>query len=192
MNQATDEQIESLAGKINRSDKRAYDDFFRLLYPQLTGFAITYVRDKSTACDIVQDAFVNLWQKRSGIDPGKSLRSYMYQMVRNRCLNELRNRSKEVVSSELAEKNSNSEMEIENQYYDLNPLGSRFHEWINALPERQKEAFELSRFEGMDHDEIAGLMNISVKTVNNHIVAALTQLRENYRQYKQKNSVSDE
>jgi RNA polymerase sigma-70 factor, ECF subfamily len=192
MNQATDEQIESLAGKINRSDKRAYDDFFRLLYPQLTGFAITYVRDKSTASDIVQDAFVNLWQKRSGIDPGKSLRSYMYQMVRNRCLNELRNRSKEVVSSELAEKKSNSEMEIENHNNEWNPLGSRFREWINALPERQKEAFELSRFEGMDHDEIAGLMNISVKTVNNHIVAALTQLRENYRQYKQKNSVSDE
>jgi RNA polymerase sigma-70 factor (ECF subfamily) len=192
MNHATEEQIESLAGKIKRSDKRAYDDFFRLMYPHLTGFAITYVREKSMACDIVQDAFVILWQKRFGIDTGKSLKSYMYQMVRNRCLNELRNRSKEVVSSELAENNTIIEMEIENQNNDRNSLGSLFREWINALPERQKEAFELSRFEGMDHDEIAGLMNISPKTVNNHIVAAMTQLRKYYKQYKQKNSIPDE
>lgn len=185
MNQTTDEQIELLAGKIRSSDKGAYDDFFRMMYAKLSGFAMTYVHDQNLAYDIVQDAFVILWQRRAGIDPDKSLKSFMYKAVRNRCLNELRNRSKEVVSSELAENQYKNDeaIEIESEH----PLGNHFREWIASLPERQKEAFELSRYEGLNHEEIADLMNISTKTVNNHIVAAMAQLRKCYQQYKQNN-----
>lgn len=193
MNQLTEEQIEALAGKIKRSDKKAFDDFFRLMYPQLTGFAMGYLRDKNLAYDIVQDSFVILWQKRTGIEPEKSLRSYMYRTVRNRCLNELRNYSKVTVSSELVENVMMTiEMKNEDGNEEKDSLINRFREWITALPERQREAFELSRYEGLNHDEIADVMNISAKTVNNHIVAAISQLRENYKQFKHETSTPDE
>jgi RNA polymerase sigma-70 factor (ECF subfamily) len=62
--------------------------------------------------------------------------------------------------------------------------------WITDLPERQREAFELSRFEGLDHDEIASVMNVSSNTVNNHIVAALKRLRDRYNVYLKEKKIS--
>lgn len=59
--------------------------------------------------------------------------------------------------------------------------------WISNLPNRQQEAFRLSRFDGLDHAEIAEVMDVSEKTVNNHIVAALSFLREKYEEYKKLN-----
>ena len=59
-------------------------------------------------------------------------------------------------------------------------LPKKLHEWVEQLPERQREAFELSRFEGLDHEEIAQVMQVSARTVNNHLVAALRQLRIHY------------
>ena len=69
---------------------------------------------------------------------------------------------------------------------NVNDLSEKFGEWIEQLPERQQEAFELSRFEGLSHTEIATVMEVSPKTVNNHIVAALRQLRSLYEEYSGK------
>jgi DNA-binding NarL/FixJ family response regulator len=55
-------------------------------------------------------------------------------------------------------------------------LQKKILEWIEELPERQREAFELSRYEGLFHQEIAGVMQVSVKTVNNHLTSALKTL----------------
>ncbi|MFU8813547.1 MAG: sigma factor-like helix-turn-helix DNA-binding protein, partial [Balneolaceae bacterium] len=57
-------------------------------------------------------------------------------------------------------------------------LNRKIDRCIQKLPERQRQAFELSRFDGLDHDEIAYVMDVSVKTVNNHIVLALRFLRD--------------
>lgn len=56
--------------------------------------------------------------------------------------------------------------------------------WIDNLPERQQEAFKLSRFEGLSHDEIADIMDVSPRTVNNHIVAALKSLQEKSSEFQ--------
>ncbi len=62
-------------------------------------------------------------------------------------------------------------------------LAGNFRIWINELSDRRREAFELSRFEGLDHQEIADVMNLTVKTVNNHIVDALSHLRKRYNNH---------
>ena len=154
----------------------------------LVRFAAGYTGQKSSACDIVQDAFVILWQKRSEIDPNRSLKAYLYRIVRNLCLNHLRDRSGTIVDSELVqgEAFSSDELSTESPGNSNGSLDQKFREWIHALPDRQQEAFELSRFEGLEHDEIADVMEISSKTVNNHIVAALRQLRTFYDEYQKK------
>jgi DNA-directed RNA polymerase specialized sigma24 family protein len=65
----------------------------------------------------------------------------------------------------------------------IEDLAGTFRIWINELSDRRREAFELSRFEGLDHNEIADVMNLSVKTVNNHIVDALSHLRMRYNNH---------
>jgi RNA polymerase sigma-70 factor, ECF subfamily len=188
MNQKSQQQIKNWAQKIRESDRKAFDDFFRWGYPRLVRFAIGYTGEKSSACDIVQDAFVVLWQKRDEIDPNRSLKSLVYQIVRNRCLNYLRDRANTLVDSDIVQDSPSATeaISIENMTTENGSLEKKFQEWIQALPNRQREAFELSRFEGLEHDEIADVMEISPKTVNNHIVAALQQLRIFYVEYQKK------
>lgn len=64
-------------------------------------------------------------------------------------------------------------------------LMKMLHEWVRELPDRQREAFELSRYEGLYHHEIADIMEVSVKTVNNHLTNALRQLRSRYHSSRQ-------
>ena len=149
-----------------------------------------YLRDKTAAKDVVQECFISLWQTRARIDESRSLKSYLYKMVRNRSLNSLRDRASVEVNHDLVKI---SQQETADNSAEINPasraaekesdLESIMSHWISNLPERQQEAFQLSRFEGLDHDEIAIVMNVSPKTVNNHIVAALSTLREKYEEY---------
>lgn len=186
MEKPEQEQFTTWAENIKRSDRRAFDELFRTMYPQLVKFAASYTKEKSSASDIVQDSFIAMWQKRSAIDPNQSLKAYIYRIVRNRALNYLRNSSSEISESEIViEEKLLPEEEVDSRE-NVDELSEKFSEWIDQLPERQQEAFELSRFEGLSHEEIASVMEVSPKTVNNHIVAALKQLRSQYEEYTEK------
>lgn len=186
MKKPTEQQFSKWAEKIRRSDRTSFDELFRAFYPLLVRFAMRYVADRTTSKDIVQECFVSLWQTRYRIDVDRSLKSYLYIMVRNRALNVLRDGSGVQVDHELASSQQSDQSSGNNtdEYDDDSPLKCLMSSWIDQLPDRQKEAFSLSRFEGLDHDEIADVMNVSPKTVNNHIVAALRSLRDQYEKYK--------
>jgi len=146
-----------------------------------------YTHDEAAAKDVVQDCFVKLWNTRRRINPERSLKSYLYTMVRNRALNVIRGQEGLEVCHQLANAQSvDDEAEyMENSQPELHDC---IMQWIDQLPGRQKEAFELSRFEGLDHQEISEVMDISPKTVNNHIVAALSFLKERYSNHKPEGS----
>ena len=186
MKEPTKEQLTVWAEKISESDSQAFDHLFRALYPRLVRFALKYVKQKSAATDIVQNAFIALWENRLNIDPDLSLKAYLYRIVRNKALNFLRDHADKMVR--LEDINSNyHEITNQNDSTDSDSptkLTKKFMEWISELPSRQHEAFRLSRFDGLDHDEIAEVMNISSNTVNNHIVAALKYLKDQYQAYE--------
>jgi len=184
MDNPADKVIHELAVGIKQSDRQTFDQFFRLLYPQLVHYAYKYTHDRDAACDIVQDAFVYLWQIRIDVDPNRSLKAYLYKMVRNRALNYLRDYSGKTVALNADHTTNIARFSTcTDKQHKSEELIKKFNEWIDQLPERQREAFELSRYNGLDHDEIAGVMDISVKTVNNHIVRALKKLRNCYDLY---------
>lgn len=184
MNDSLNEQIQRWAEEIKQSNREAFDKLFRKLYPRLVYFAKGYTRDHAVAGDIAQDAFVALWQKRGDIDTERSLKAYLYTMVRNRALNSIRDRSATVRLD--IEEDELPGTDYQHDEYDdpARQVKKQFEKWIEELPERQRETFKLSRFDGLDHEEIAGVMGISGKTVNNHIVAALSYLRNCYDTYQ--------
>lgn len=185
MKNQTEKQFKEWAEKISKSDQRAFDELFRSFYPVLVRFAMRYVTNITTSKDIVQDCFVTLWQTRQRIDASRSLKSYLYTMVRNRALNSIRDSSGVDVDHELASDRQRTQIpDVAEVGEDESNLEKKMSLWIDQLPDRQKEAFRLSRFDGLDHDEIAEIMSVSPKTVNNHIVAALSTLRECYKQYE--------
>lgn len=165
-------QPETYSREIRAGNRLAFSDFFRKNHDRFVRYSMKYVHSKDDALDIVQEVFVNLWNNRLTIDPEKSLLTYLFVSVRNRSLNFIRD-SKDLTS--LDETQIPEELEENDSLTELQMV---LKESLEHLPERQREAFELSRFEGLQHDEIASIMNVSSRTVNNHIVAALKALRE--------------
>ncbi len=168
-----DFQIQTYALEIKHGNRLAFSDFFRKNHDQFVRYSIKFVKDKDDAMDIVQDVFIKLWNGRDNIDTEKSFLSYIYTAVRNHSLNFLRDHSNKLESL------PDIEIPDENEQPSHNDsLIQSLKIYIQNLPVRQREAFELSRFEGMQHDEIAEIMNVSARTVNNHIVSALKTLRD--------------
>lgn len=135
-----------------------------------------YVNDRDSAQEIVQDVFINLWEKRETIDPGKPVKSYLFTSVRNRCLNFIRDHKK------FRSYYLDVELEMEVKWEDNDNLSEadterRVSEALNKLPEKCREVFELSRFDELKYKEIAEKLGISVKTVEVQMSKALKVMR---------------
>ncbi len=120
---------------------------------------------------------MKLWQVRDRIDPAKSLKALLYQMVRNTALNHVRHAKRHAADAldDLAFEPAS--MPRPEEDFDTQVLETQLRRWIGELPQRRREAFMLSRYQDLSHVEIAGIMNLAPKTVNNHSVLALQHLR---------------
>lgn len=165
--------------RLREGDRGALEAVFRALYEPLVGYAGRYVPpgDRDAAADVVQDAFLRVWEGRERLDPDRSLKAFLYQTVRNLALN--RSRDARTRATLLAEHYAPPVAPVEDpdEALDASRLRERLEEWIEALPARQREALRLSRFDGLDHGEIAEVMGCSPRTVNNHLVRALKTIR---------------
>ncbi len=164
------------ANKISQGDQSAFSEFFRKTYSRYLKYAWQFVQDQDTARDLTQEAFVKVWQNRITIDENKSLNSFMYRIIRNTCLNYLRDHHPVIDITDWQSVDNRVDDSEENQGND--EFMTKIWEAMKTLPDRQREAFELSRFDGLTHEEIAEVMQISARTVNNHIVSALKHLRD--------------
>ncbi|PEN10953.1 RNA polymerase subunit sigma-70 [Longibacter salinarum] len=183
----TDVSFDEWCRRLKESDRSAYEQVFREMYEPLVRYTCSITKSRASASDIVQDVFVRLWETRSSLDPSQSLEAYLYRSVRNRAYNLHRNRrtrsdKEDDVQSEPV--GHLSKPPAPDDAVDARNLESHLETWISELPDRQREALELSRFQGLSHEDVAEVMEISPRTVNNHIVRALRSLRERIRTYE--------
>jgi len=178
---------EGLSRRLAGSDRAAFEDVFRRMRGDLVRYAGRIVRDDALAHDLVQDVFFDLWMARDRLDPGQSLRAYLFRSTRNRAFNHLRDRRRHSAShAEIraaSDSTANARVGPEEEL-EADMLGAWLDARIRELPDRQAEALRLSRYGGLSHEEIAEVMEISPRTVNNHIVRALAFLSERLRSFR--------
>ena len=173
---AIDHQVERHGERV--ADAGAFADVFRSYYGPLVRYARTITRDAAAAGDVVQDVFLKLWEDRERLVVTTSIRSMLYTMVRNRALNTHRRdryRANGIGADDLDGARAGSESG--DAAVSLHELKQNLSRWIQALPERRREAFVLSRYHDLPHVEIAAIMGISPRTVDTHILLALRELR---------------
>jgi len=164
---------------IRRGDESAFEELFRAYYPQLCRFAAGYVDSEGHARDLVQDVFLRIWERRTDWTVRQSLKAYLYRAVRNRALNHVRRQNtKNGVENDLEYTTDDAEHRTAADAYHENTLSNEVDEAIADLPERRRMAFLLHRRHGFTYKEIACIMNITKKTVENQIGRALKSLRE--------------
>ena len=166
---------------IANDDKGAFESLFKSHYQPLCYYALKLLGEFDLSEEIVQGIFVNFWQKRSTLKIQSSVKSYLFQSVRNACYNhfkhvQIKHQYEQHVSAhkDLADESDTLQvLELENKIADA----------VEKLPTERKRIFELSRFEGKKYGEIAGDLNISIKTVENQMGKALKFLREELADY---------
>lgn len=138
-------------------------------------FAIYLTHSRSDALEIVNDVFVNVWNKRSTLNLDDSLKSYLFSSVKNRCTNFLKKKKLQIVSelpndgvsSFTADKGVEEKEQLE-----------RLHNILNILPPKCKQIFVMSRMDELTYKEIAELLELSVKTIEAQMSKALKIFRE--------------
>lgn len=167
-----------LFAKLAKGNKGAFDILFRKYYSQLTRFAIGYVKDGSTAEEIVQDVFIKIWEGASKIQIETSVLAYLYRSVRNTCLNYLKHEETKRKYEQEQSSQMPDESKTDEEVVDMPLFNSLLRKAIGNLPDKCREIFEMAKFEGLSYDEIAGYLQVSVKTVENQMGIALKKLRE--------------
>jgi RNA polymerase sigma-70 factor (ECF subfamily) len=163
--------------------EKDFDKIYVSYYPRLIRFAREYVISEEDAENIVQDIFLFLWEKRNVLNIEVSLMSYMFSLVKHRCLDYLRHAN--VVDDyrkELSLKLSSLE-QLDSSIPSDDNIEEAITCAINKLPERCRDVFLKCKMEGKKYREIASEMNISVNTVENQMSIALKKLRIELKDY---------
>ena len=173
-----------LLEKLKCSDKSAFQQLFNDFYDSLFRFVIYRLRDSDLAEDITQETFLRVWRTRESIKPNKSFFSLIARISTNLCYDYFRH------------------MEVRNRHEDQLPEFGKSHfddpESVNQaakiqeqiqkivndkLPDKCRTFFILSRIEGKSNPEIAELLDLSIRTVENQIYRALKILKKNLKDY---------
>ena len=159
-------------------DEEAFCELYAAYKNRLLYFALKFVKSHEFAEDIFQDAFTVVWQTRRFINPEASFSSYLYTIVRNRILNQLRDMANEDQLKEQILSQAIDSTNETNNHILLNDLKEIIARALEQLTPRQREVFKMSRELQMSHKEIAEKLQIPVRTVEDHIYKTLTELRK--------------
>jgi RNA polymerase sigma-70 factor (ECF subfamily) len=168
---------------LKEGNESAFEMVFRTYYRPLCQYAYSFLNDRDEAEEVVQAAFINIWDKREQVEIQTSLKAYLYRIVRNSCLNVIKHEKvkKQHAAHEMA--TGQSSHESVSQSVISSELEEKISAAMKTLPEQCRLVFQLSRFEELKYSEIADQLNISVKTVENQIGKALKIMREQLRDY---------
>lgn len=157
-------------------DQSAYKQLFQHFYPSLYQFALTYLKSGQQAEEAVSDVFIKLWKKRTGLSRIYNLRLYLFISTRNTSLNYLRQQRKPALQPE------QYRVHLQSIYFDPEQLMltaemiKKVQHAIHQLPPRCQLIFKLVKEDGLKHREVAELLNLSVKTVENQMTTAIRKI----------------
>jgi RNA polymerase sigma-70 factor (ECF subfamily) len=155
----------------------AFEKFYRRFHPSLMAFATYLMRSEQNAQEVVNDVFLNIWDKRDVLILDDSLKSYLFQSTKNRSINHLKKNNRSFLQIEDEEQISISPDVLSQMEEKDNE--DRLFILINQLPPKCRQVFSMSRLDDLSYREISELMEISTKTVENQMTKALKFFRKN-------------
>lgn len=172
-----DEQY--LKSRIVKGDKEAFSLIFKKYYGKVCKFILSMVRQKSIAEDLAQDIFVKFWDRRVKLSAITSIDNYLFIMARNRTLDYFRKASRKKECIDISEELLMSMASHDSsQRVDDRSVLDAVKAAVNTLPPKRRDIFMMSRFDGLTNDEIAVLMGVTRKTVENQLTLAGSQIKK--------------
>lgn len=158
------------------NDEQAYKELFHHFYPSLYQFALSMVKSGQVAEEVVSDVFIRIWKKRAALARIQNLKLYLFTSTKNTSLNYLRQQKREIDLPD------DYRVQLRSVYFNPEELLitaemiKRIQRAIQQLPPRCQLIFKLVKEDGLKHKEVAGLLNLSIKTVENQLAVALRKI----------------
>ncbi len=163
----------------------SYDTLYSLTAARLKNYCKIFIKDHVLVEDLVQNAYVRLWEKRALIQPDRSVESLLFTILRNHCLNHIRDQKLQAESFSLDEY---SWSELQHLYQiDFSgredktleeQLFEALKNAIDRLPERQNQILVKCKIEGCRQQDVADELGISLKAVEKNLAKARNHLRQ--------------
>lgn len=168
--------MDVLGTAILRGDTNAFELFFTRHHKGLLAFIFTLTRDMDQAEDIAQMAFISLWKQRDTLSDPNGLKQYLYTTANNLFIDRHRStRSR----SELYANLTYEAVHVENDDEEyIQERLKKLHKAIDRLPARCREILKMNKLEGLQQDEIANYLGISLRTVEGQMRIAYQKIRE--------------
>ena len=168
----------SLLKKLKQDDRIAFKKIFDCYFDDLFKYSLRFFSKPEIAEELVQDAFIHLWNNRYSLEIKSSLKSYLLRIVRNDALDYLKSQYKKSTIQDATEDYIIPDSLTPFDILNASELQELLEKAIQNLPEKCAIVFELSRKSDLSHKEIAEKLDISVKTVENQIGIALKKIRD--------------
>jgi len=166
-----------LVDRLRNGDNKALTELYNSYWQMLFVSTYNVLKNKELCEDIIQDVFMNIWHNREKLEIKISLKGYLYACARYQVFNQFRKNKDKIhieFFDDLDKRFQYATPETEMMH---NELMQQINCIIETLPEKCQMVYKLSREERLSHKAIAEHLNISTKTVENHISKALQIIR---------------
>jgi len=173
---------ELLLKEVSNGNEKAFRTLYDAYFNHLSAYIFKLCKSETATEEIVQDIFVKIWVNRAAFGHVDTPEAYIFSMARNKTIDYLRRLTKEsnligVLEEQIAASNNDIEEKL-----NAEELRRLIEEALEQLSLQKRKIFQLSRNEGLSHDEIAEVMHLSKSTVKNHLSETLQHVREHLRQ----------
>ena len=171
--------------QLQDGNEKVFEQIVREYWPRMFKFALIYTQNNETSQELVQDTFLVLWNNRAVLKDNTNLITYLMVVLRNKCLNLLEQaRIRQLYIEEIDDETIYQRANLyvlqdeASQIVESEDLHKAIERALSKLPDKTREIFMLSRYDGLKNQQIAETKNISQKTVEYHISKALQILKE--------------
>jgi RNA polymerase sigma-70 factor (ECF subfamily) len=171
-------QEQGLIKRMQKGDEEAFSLLFYAYKDKLYTFLFKITRSEEQAEDLVQEVFIRIWNAKETLDKVENFNAFIYRIAQNLAIDQLRKFSVETLA--LAQHNQGHENSTEDPYNNLfyNELKTKIEEAVNLLPPQQQKVYLMYKEQGFKQEEIAEKLKLSVSTIRNHMMQALTNLQK--------------
>jgi RNA polymerase sigma-70 factor (ECF subfamily) len=170
-----------------QNEEKAFEEVFAYYYPRLHRYALRYLKNEFWAEELSMEVLARVWEKKTAITHHETFENYLFTAARNHLINHWQRKIDGLLSLDTLqhEVNGAADNNITDAYDPvlLKEMETVYHNTLSGLPPQRRLIFLLHRNERLSYKEIASQLNISPKTVENHIGSALKQLRVVMLQY---------